>query len=362
MTYLIDSHEDIACSALSFDRDICLSAHETRAREVGTQIPVWNRGEATLGWPDYQRGRIGLIFATLFIAPATYSGGAWDVMAYHSPAEAEKLTNQQIDYYQRLADENPDKFRLVRNRSDLKAVLEPWEQAAPGEHPVGLVILMEGAEGLRSPHQLEEYYERGLRQVGPVWAGTRYCGGTNEDRPFDNEGRELLAVMADLGLPLDISHMRESAALTALDLYAGPVCASHANALALLKGSTSPRHLSDTVIRRLQERGGVIGVVPFNRFLIPDWTDSSPREEVPLSKVAAQIDYYCQMSGIASQVGIGSDFDGGFGYPNIPLEMDTIADLQKLDPLLNKMGYTAEDIENIFHNNWKKHLENILPA
>ena len=360
MTHIIDAHEDIAYSALSFKRDICLSALETRSLEKGTQIPVWNHGETTLGWPEYQAGQIALIFATIFIAPAAYSGGAWDVMAYHNTAEAEKMMGLQFDYYHRLVEDNPDKFRLVCSRSDLRSVITPWEKNEPGPRPVGLVLLLEGAEGLGSPHQLEEYYERGLRQVGPVWAGTRYCAGTNEDRPFDEEGRALLEVMASLGIPLDISHMREKAALTALDIYSGPVFASHANARAI-NGSDSVRHFSDAVIRRLQERGGVIGVVPFNKFLIPDWNSTDTRERVPLERVTAQIDYYCQMSGNSRQVGIGSDFDGGFGYPNIPLEMNTIADLQKLDPILYKMGYTAEDIENIFHNNWKNHLENILP-
>lgn len=360
MTYLIDAHEDIACSALSFNRNLCLSALETRTLEKGTQIPIWNHGEATLGWPEYQSGKVALIFATIFIAPAAYSSGAWDIMAYHNTTEAEKMMAQQFDYYHRLVEEAPDKFRLVCSRSDLHAVLSPWEKNEPGTHPVGLVLLLEGAEGLGSPHLLEEYYERGLRQVGPVWAGTRYCAGTAEDRPFDAEGRALLEVMASLGIPLDISHMREKAALTALDLYSGPIFASHANARAV-NGSDSVRHLSDTVIRRLQERGGVIGVVPFNKFLIPDWDFTDAQGRVPLERLIAQIDYYCQMSGNSLQTGIGSDFDGGFGYPNIPLELNTIADLQKLDPILQKIGYTAEDVENIFHNNWKNHLENILP-
>jgi len=360
MTYIIDAHEDIACAALSFDRDICLSALETRKKEKGTQVPVWNHGEATLGWPEYQAGSIAVVFATIFIAPAAYSGGPWDRMAYTDTKDAGKKMGQQFDYYQRLADEHTDQFRLVRSRSDLKAVLAPWEANQPGTHPVGLVLLLEGAEGLSSPHQLEEYYERGLRQVGPVWAGSRYCAGTNEDRPFDKEGRELLEVMASLNLPLDISHMRESSALAAMDFYPGYICASHANAQAVT-GNNHHRHLTDLTIRRLQERGGVIGAVPFNKFLVPDWDSSDAREKVPLERVAAQMDYYCQMSGDSLHAAIGSDFDGGFGYPNIPLEMNTIADLQKLNPILTKMGYTAEDIENIFHNNWKKHLENILP-
>ncbi len=57
MTYLIDSHEDIACAALNYNRDICRSAHDTRVLEKGTQIPVWNKGEATLGWPRYCAAR-----------------------------------------------------------------------------------------------------------------------------------------------------------------------------------------------------------------------------------------------------------------------------------------------------------------
>ena len=360
MTYIIDAHEDIACAALSFNRDIRLSAIKTRELEKGTEIPTWNRGECTLGWPEYQSGKVAVIFATIFVAPRSHSGGPWDTMSYTDSADAEKRMGEQFDYYQRLCDENPDKFRLVRSRGDLKTVLAPWQKQEPGEHPVGLVLLLEGAEGLSSPHKLEEYYERGLRQVGPVWAGTRYCAGTAEDRPFDKEGKALLDVMADLNLPLDISHMRESSALATMDYFQGIVCASHANAKAV-NGSDRPRHFSDLTIHRLQERGGVIGVVPFNNFLVSDWNADYPREKITLDKVAAQIDYYCQMSGSSQQAAIGSDFDGGFGFPNIPFEMDTIADLQKISPVLQKMGYTAQDVENIFHNNWKNHLENILP-
>jgi membrane dipeptidase len=283
-------------------------------------------------------------------------------MAYSDSAGFEKVVRQQFDYYQRLAGDHPDKFRLVRSRSDLQAVLDPWEKDLPGENPVGLCLLMENAEGLRSPLLLEEFYGLGLRQVGPIWAGTRYCSGTKEDRPFDNEARALLEAMAGLKIPLDISHMREKAALAALDFYEGPVLASHGNAIALLKGSVSPRHFTDLMIHRLFERGAVIGVVPYNLFLSTEWNFGSPREMVTIRAVAEQIDYLCQMSGNSRQTGIGTDFDGGFGFPNIPLEFDTIADLPKLGDVLKEMGYTAEDVENIFHNNWKRHLENCLPA
>jgi membrane dipeptidase len=362
MPYLIDAHQDIAYNALSFKRDICQSAHQNRLAEKGTEIPLWNHGESTTGWPDYQSGQIAVIFATLWQPPWKYRGGDWDTQAYQNTHQADIHYRQQLDYYRRLCDENPDKFKLILNQQDLKQVLAPYETQTPQtSKPVGLVLLMEGAEGLSDPEELEEFYELGLRQVGPVWAGNRYCGGTREDRPFDKEGRKLLEVMSELGMVLDISHMNDRAALTALDLFDGHVMASHANARRPLKDSCGERHLTDPVIRRIQERGGVIGVVPFNMFLSPVWTHTSPPGTVTLDALVAQIDYSCQLAGDSTHTGIGSDFDGGFGYPNIPAEMDTISDLQKLEPILLKKGYTGKDVANIFGLNWKTHLEKILP-
>ena len=65
---LIDSHEDLAYNMLTFGRDYRRAAAETRQREAGTQAPLHN-GDTLLGWPDYQRGRVAVIFATLFAAP-----------------------------------------------------------------------------------------------------------------------------------------------------------------------------------------------------------------------------------------------------------------------------------------------------
>lgn len=363
MTYIIDAHQDIACNALTFQRDVRISAYQTRENERGTQIPDWNQGEATVGWPEFQQARIALIFATLWTPPWKFRDGDWDLQAHQNTGQGSRNYRQQLDYYRRLTEENPQMFRLVLNRKDLVEVLTPYQTGViDSKPPVGLVILMEGAEGLREPEELEELYTLGLRQVGPVWAGTRYCAGTKEERPFDHEARRLLEVMASLKIPLDISHMTERSALTALDLFEGQVFASHANALSLLKGSTSRRHLTDTVIRRVFERDGVIGVVPYNLFLSTQWSPSSPRELVTLEHLADQIDYYCQIAGDSTKTGIGSDFDGGFGYPRIPCEMNTIGDLQKIRPVLENRGYTEKDIRNIFNLNWTRHLEMSLPA
>src|SRR5437773_11619325 len=110
--------------------------------------------------------------------------------------------------------------------------------------------------------------ERGVRIVGLAWARTRYSVGTGEPGPLTPEGRRLLDVMSELGLILDLSHASDESFLEALDRFQGTAIVSHANARALLKDYPRPeRMLTDEMIERVAEAGGVIGVVPFNRFL-----------------------------------------------------------------------------------------------
>src|SRR5215468_7450148 len=98
----------------------------------------------------------------------------------------------------------------------------------------------------------------------------------------------------------DLILMDEQSALEALDLYEGPIVATHANCLELLPNFPTNRHLSDRVIRGLIEHGGVIGVVPVNTFLKSGWTRSSGRrEDVPLDVAAAHVDHICQLAGDA---------------------------------------------------------------
>ena len=167
--------------------------------------------------------------------------------------------------------------------------------------------------------------------------------------------------MAEYHLTLDLSHMDEKAALQALNSYPGAIIASHANALALLNGSSSNRHLTDRVIQGLLERGGTIGIVASNGFLRPHWKEAGGRSVVSLETYVDQIDYICQMAGNVSHVGIGSDFDGGFGLQSVPIELDSVSDLRKIIPILSQKGYTEGDIAAILGRNWLVHLLNTLP-
>jgi membrane dipeptidase len=138
------------------------------------------------------------------------------------------------------------------------------------------------------------------------------------------------------------------------------VIASHSNALALLKGWENNRHLPDEVIRGLLERDGVLGVVALNSFLQTGWKRGDDRNLVPLNTVVTHIDYICQMAGDARHVGLGTDFDGGFGWQAVPAEIDSIADLQKISPLLRERGYTEDDIALILAGNTARLLAHIF--
>jgi membrane dipeptidase len=378
---IVDSHEDLAWNMVTFGRDYTRPASETRRREAGSETPAQN-GDTLLGWRDYQQGQVALIFATLFAAPARRKEHALETQVYATADEAHRLYRRQLDLYHRLVDEHPDHFRLVETLGDLDAILTSWQNnaarterneadrqpdegqpdAAPSGNPVGLVVLIEGAEGVRSPAELEEWYASGVRLIGPAWAGTRFCGGTQEPGPLTAEGNALLEGMAQFGFVLDLSHMDEKAALQALDSYPGAIVASHANALALLKGSDSNRHLTDRVLQGLLDRDGMTGIVAYNGFLQAGWKRGDRRDLVSLQQVVAQIDYVCQMAGDARHVGLGSDFDGGFGWQSVPAEINTIADLQKLAPLLEAMGYTPVDIAAILGENWVARLRAVLPG
>jgi membrane dipeptidase len=363
--YLIDAHQDLAYNVLEFGRDYTRSAAQTRQieRETGSWAPAFN-GLSMLGYPDYREARTAAVFATLFAAPERGRLGEWQQVFYRTPDVAHKIYRRQLDVYHRMCDDHPDKFALVRTRSDLTAAIERLdgrEQMDPPSGPVGLIVLMEGAEGVRSVDELELWWEGGVRIIGPAWIGTRFCGGTREPGPLTAEGEALLEAMPDFGFALDLSHMDEQAALQALDSYEGQLLASHANCLALLKGSDSNRHLSDPAISGIVERGGVIGVVPYNAFLKTGWKKGDNRAEVTLEDLIDHIDHICQLAGDAAYAGIGSDFEGGFGRDETPVGLDTIADLHAIAPLLEARGYGPDDIAGILGGNWARLMAAALP-
>lgn len=351
--HIVDAHEDIAWNVLAWGRDVRRSALETRRLEEGTEVPRRN-GLCMVGLPEWLAGGIAVVCGSLFAAPAGWSSS--EPCAYADAREAHALAQTQLDLYHRLAEES-ERVTLVGTRADLEAVLATWE----GETPqVGIVPLMEGADPIREPAEAEFWFERGVRLVSLSWqAGSRYAGGDAAPGPLTDAGRELLAVMADLGLVLDASHLAEESFFEAVGRFEGRIIATHANPRARVPG---PRQLSDEMIRRLAQREAVIGTVPYNRFLRRGWAKGDAKEAATVADVAAAVDHVCQVVGDATHVGLGSDFDGGFGADSAPAEMDTIADLGRVGPALGEMGYGEEHVTAILGGNWLRVLRAALPG
>jgi membrane dipeptidase len=161
--------------------------------------------------------------------------------------------------------------------------------------------------------------------------------------------------MDEVGMVLDVTHLADESFWQALEKFKGPVLASHNNCRALVPGE---RQFADDQIRRLIERGSVIGVALDSWMLYPGYVPGeTPNARVNLEAVVDHIDHICQLAGNARHAAIGSDLDGGFGTEQSPHDLDTIADLQKIPALLRKRGYVEADIEGVMHGNWLRFFQ-----
>lgn len=343
--FIVDAHLDIAYNYLNKDRDPRRNLQDLRAAEA----PDFASGIPTVTFSALRRGQVGLVFATIFSTPVStpFSGGPVERETYETADDAHRMGMKQVDAYKRFVDEDPS-LRLVTDLATLEEVVAGHDLETP---LLGLTLLMEGADHIREPQEAEFWAEQGVRLIGPAWDDTRYCAGAwrGTAHGLTKEGYALLDVMGSLGLILDLTHMNEKGTLQALDVYQGPVVATHSNARALVPGE---RQFSDEQIRGVGERDGVIGVVLYNSFLMAGWRKGQPKEAVPLGQVVAHMDHICQTLGDARHVGIGSDMDGGFGAADIPDPLDSEADLPLIATALREKGYTEDDVTGIMGGNW----------
>ena len=222
---------------------------------------------------------------------------------------------------------------------------------------MGYILSVEGADSLVDVHYLEKAHAYGLRAVGLSHFGPgRYAPGTKMTGSITEKGIELLKEMDRLRMILDVTHLTDEGFNQAMELYQGPVWASHHNVRKLVPNQ---RQLTDAQIMRLIERGAVIGG------MLDCWamdirfidTVSDPWQlDIRLENLVDHWDHICQLAGNSLHVAIGSDLDGIFGREQSPWDMESIADLQKYQSILSKRGYKEDDITNIFHGNWLRFL------
>ena len=350
--FIIDAHLDLAMNAMEWNRDLRQPLSVIRDREKGmTDKP--DRGNGMVCLPALRKGNIGLVVATQI---ARYAGPGNPLPGWNSAEQAWAQTQGQLAWYKMMIDER-ELFQIT-NASDLEFHLNNWRQDTNNESkPVGFMLSLEGADSLISVEYLEKAYEYGLRAVGPAHYGPgRYANGTDSTGKMGDEGISLLREMERLGIILDATHLCDDAFWQAMEIFDGAVWASHNNCRALVNHN---RQFSDDQLKTLIQKGAVIGAALDAWMMVPGWKrkESDARQlNCGLEKMIDHIDHICHLAGNTLHAGIGSDLDGAFGKEQTAYDMDDISDLQKIPLLLEKRGYSKEDINNIMHGNWLRFL------
>lgn len=346
---LVDGHLDLAENVTLFGRDLTASAAHIRAVEKRTTR------QATVSLPDLERGGIAVVCATVtagFLAADVGADFEPRSAIYHTPAEAEAQALTQIALYEDW--ERQGRVRLLKSAEDLDHHLELWRH----DRKPGLILLMEGADPIVRVRDLTGWWRRGLRMIGLTYGDTVYgrgvAGGsaTFKQGGLTAEGFALLDAMAELGFMWDVSHLTEEGIWQGLDRSFPRVCASHANARSL---TPTDRHLSDDVIHALATRNGVIGLVLYNGFLEPRWRQDRSIAVTLHEHLRRHAEHIARIAGW-THVGIGSDLDGGLGREESPAEIDTVADLYKIEEVV-----PAAACEAVLSTNWLNFLRRSLP-
>jgi membrane dipeptidase len=318
---IVDAHLDIAWNAVSAGRGF-----------LGPPAPGYLVSRSTL-----TTNGVGLVFATLYTAPARAGRSMRTRFVYENAHEAHIMAVAEANYYRSCG------LQLIGDKAELKAYEGGWKKGK-----LAAVLLMEGADPIEDPSQLGAWTDRGVRIIGPAWGGTRYSGGTGAPGGLTELGRQLLKAMRRKKVILDLSHMAEQAVADAFAMWRGPIMASHSNSRELVPGD---RQVSDQTVAEVARRGGVVGV-SFYR----DHLRKSGR--ATLDDVVRHMVHHARAGGGPEHVGIGTDMDGGFDSRYAPFD-----DLAKLKELRTRLRahFSRTQIEGVMGENWLNFLDKSLP-
>ncbi len=243
---VFDAHLDLAWNAIDWNRDLTQTADEIRQFEKDNGIEGKGRACNTVSLPELRRGKVAVSIATLL--PRLLRIGAMPaIQRYTTMPAAYGAAYGQLAYYRGLEQEGV--LRWIKDAKTLQSHIAEWEKDEEGDQPLGFILSMEGSDPILRPDQVEEWFEAGLRIVGPSHYGVSpYTHGTGTEGGLLPEGPALLREMDRVGMFLDVTHLSDQCFDEALDIYHGPLLASHHNCRTLVPNQ---RQLTDDQIKRL---------------------------------------------------------------------------------------------------------------
>ncbi len=149
-------------------------------------------------------------------------------------------------------------------------------------------------------------------------------------------GVKVVERMNRLGVTVDISHTSESTTLDLLKISTQPIIASHSSCRSLCD---HPRNLTDSTIKAIATKGGVVQVCGYYGFL-------TGKKSATIINLVDHIEAVLDLIGY-NHVGVGSDFDGGGGIAGF----DGANDFIGVTVELLRRGHSPENIAKIMGGN-----------
>ena len=197
---------------------------------------------------------------------------------------------------------------------------------------------------------LEDIYNKGIRIITLTWNYKNTFGYPNyeflyKDKGLTKEGIELVEKMNELGMIIDVSHLSDAGFYDVLKYSKLPFIASHSNSRSK---KNHYRNLADDMIKKISEKGGVIGINFYSKFL----------GNSKISKIHDMIKHieHIKKIGGVDVIAIGTDYDG----IDSEVEIKDISEIDKLEYELEKHGFTYDEIEKIFYKNAIRTFNTIL--
>ena len=204
---------------------------------------------------------------------------------------------------------------------------------------------------------LRNFYRLGVRMMTLTWNYENELGFPNEiinnklvcDRGLKDRGFEFIEEMENLGIIIDVSHLSDAGFYDILNNTKKPFVASHSNARSICNHR---RNMTDDMIKKLADRGGVMGLNFYSNFLNENTKFSD------LSKLDDMIKHLKHIKNIGGieVIGLGSDFDG----IDCKVEIENASKMQILAEKIKKEGFTEDEVEHIFYKNVLNLFKEIL--